>query len=83
MNYSYGRGYFNAPGEDPCVLLRVKGDYDGVEFSKNSIAAINMIRLSSIYDAAKFDSYKCNAGHFLVSSSLVSYGNLDLRLTQD
>ena len=61
-----GGGYFNTPGEDPSVLLRVKEDYDGAEPSGNSVAAINLIRLSSIYDAAKSDGYKCNVEHLLV-----------------
>uniref|UniRef100_A0A0E0N7B9 Spermatogenesis-associated protein 20-like TRX domain-containing protein n=1 Tax=Oryza rufipogon TaxID=4529 RepID=A0A0E0N7B9_ORYRU len=60
-----GGGYFNTPGEDPSVLLRVKEDYDGAEPSGNSVAAINLIRLSSIFDAAKSDGYKCNVEHLL------------------
>ena len=61
-----GGGYFNTPGEDPSVLLRVKEDYDGAEPSGNSVAAINLIRLSSILDAAKSTGYKRNVEHLLV-----------------
>ncbi|CAL4959548.1 unnamed protein product [Urochloa decumbens] len=60
-----GGGYFNTPGEDPSVLLRVKEDYDGAEPSGNSVAAINLIRLSSIFDAAKSTGYKRNVEHLL------------------
>ncbi|PNT73542.1 hypothetical protein BRADI_2g60097v3 [Brachypodium distachyon] len=60
-----GGGYFNTPGEDPSVLLRVKEDYDGAEPSGNSMAAINLIRLSSIFDAAKSEGYKRNVEHLL------------------
>uniref|UniRef100_A0ACD5XDT2 Uncharacterized protein n=2 Tax=Avena sativa TaxID=4498 RepID=A0ACD5XDT2_AVESA len=60
-----GGGYFNTPGEDPSVLLRVKEDYDGAEPSGNSMAAINMIRFSSIFDAAKSEGYKRNVEHLL------------------
>ncbi|CAO2167655.1 unnamed protein product [Urochloa humidicola] len=60
-----GGGYFNTPGEDPSVLLRVKEDYDGAEPSGNSVAAINLIRLSSIFDATKSTGYKRNVEHLL------------------
>jgi uncharacterized protein YyaL (SSP411 family) len=61
-----GETYFNTPGEDPSVLLRVKEDYDGAEPSGNSMAAINMIRFPSIFDAAKSKGYKRNVEHLLV-----------------
>jgi hypothetical protein len=51
--------------------LRVKEDYDGAEPSGNSMAAINMIRLSSIFDAAKSEGYKRNVEHLLVCTYLV------------
>ncbi|WVZ67498.1 hypothetical protein U9M48_016566 [Paspalum notatum var. saurae] len=60
-----GGGYFNTPGEDPSVLLRIKEDYDGAEPSGNSVAAINLIRLSSIFDAAKSTGYNRNVEHLL------------------
>ncbi|GJM91952.1 hypothetical protein PR202_ga08375 [Eleusine coracana subsp. coracana] len=60
-----GGGYFNTPGEDPSVLLRVKEDYDGAEPSGNSVAAINLIRLASIFDAEKSSGCKRNVEHLL------------------
>lgn len=48
-----GGGYFNTPGEDPSVLLRVKEDHDGAEPSGNSVAAINLVRLASIFEKQK------------------------------
>ncbi|XP_065861291.1 uncharacterized protein [Euphorbia lathyris] len=60
-----GGGYFNTPGEDPSVLLRVKEDHDGAEPSGNSVAAINLIRLASMMTGSKSDYYKKNAEHLL------------------
>ncbi|KAL1558435.1 dTMP kinase [Salvia divinorum] len=55
-----GGGYFNTPGEDPSVLLRVKEDHDGAEPSGNSVAVINLVRLASLVAPAS-DHYKRNA----------------------
>ncbi|KAF3340955.1 spermatogenesis-associated protein 20 [Carex littledalei] len=60
-----GGGYFNTPGEDPSVLLRVKEDYDGAEPSGNSVSAINLIRLASFVGADKSDTYRQTAEHLL------------------
>ncbi|GLT42507.1 hypothetical protein SLA2020_165020 [Shorea laevis] len=60
-----GGAYFNTPGEDPSVLLRVKEDHDGAEPSGNSVAAINLIRLSSMVAGSKSDHYRQNAEHLL------------------
>ena len=43
-------GYFSTSGEDPSVLLRMKEDYDGAEPSPNSVAALNLLRLSALLD---------------------------------
>lgn len=43
-------GYFSATGNDPSVLLRIKEDYDGAEPSPNSVAALNLLRLSEMLD---------------------------------
>lgn len=61
-----GGGYFNTPGEDPSVLLRVKEDHDGAEPSGNSVSAINLVRLASMVSGNKSDLYRQNAEHLLV-----------------
>ena len=61
-----GGGYFNTPGEDPSVLLRVKEDHDGAEPSGNSVSAINLIRLASFVGTDKSDTYRQTAEHLLV-----------------
>lgn len=60
-----GGGYFNTPGEDPSVLLRVKEDHDGAEPSGNSVAVINLVRLASLV-APESDRYRRNAQVLLV-----------------
>lgn len=60
-----GGAYFNTPGEDPSVLLRVKEDHDGAEPSGNSVSAINLVRLASVVSGSKSDYYKQNAEHLL------------------
>jgi uncharacterized protein len=46
-----GGGYFTTAGEDPNLLFRIKDDHDGAEPSPNSIAALNLLRLSQMTDA--------------------------------
>ncbi|XP_058083458.1 uncharacterized protein LOC131231317 isoform X2 [Magnolia sinica] len=60
-----GGGYFNTPGEDPSVLLRVKEDHDGAEPSGNSVSAINLIRLSSMVAGNLSSYYSETAEHLL------------------
>lgn len=60
-----GGGYYNTPGEDPSVLLRVKEDHDGAEPSGNSISLINLVRLASIVAGTRSDRYRQNAEHLL------------------
>lgn len=60
-----GGGYFNTPGEDPSVLLRVKEDHDGAEPSGNSVSAINLIRLSSMVADGMSEYYRQTAAHLL------------------
>lgn len=62
-----GGGYFNTPGEDPSVLLRVKEDHDGAEPSGNSVAAINLVRLASFFSDSQSDRYKKNADLLLAT----------------
>lgn len=64
-----GGGYFNNPGEDPSVLLRVKEDHDGAEPSGNSVSAFNLIRLSSMVAGGRSEYYRQTAEHLLVCSS--------------
>ena len=63
-----GGGYFNTPGEDPSVLLRVKEDHDGAEPSGNSVSTINLVRLGSLVAGSRSDCYRETAEHLLVSS---------------
>lgn len=64
-----GGGYFNTPGEDPSVLLRVKEDHDGAEPSGNLVSAVNLVRLASLVSENKADDYKRKAEHLLVCIS--------------
>jgi uncharacterized protein YyaL (SSP411 family) len=45
-------GYFTTSGKDASILLRPKEAYDGAEPSANSVAALNLLRLSSMLDRA-------------------------------
>ncbi len=49
-----GSGFFSTTGNDPSVLLRMKEDYDGAEPSPNSVAALNLLRLSQMLDEQPF-----------------------------
>ncbi|XP_062178220.1 uncharacterized protein LOC133883051 [Alnus glutinosa] len=60
-----GGGYFNTPGEDPSILLRVKEDHDGAEPSGNSVSAINLARLISLVAGGRSDCYRQNAERLL------------------
>ncbi|KAL8192031.1 hypothetical protein R6Q57_028152 [Mikania cordata] len=60
-----GGGYFNTTGEDESVLLRVKEDHDGAEPSGNSVSAINLVRLASMFTGTRSDCYRQNAEHLL------------------
>ena len=41
-------GFFNTTAKDPSILLRMKDDYDGALPSPNSIAVLNLLRLSQM-----------------------------------
>lgn len=45
-------GYFSTAGDDPNLLFRMKDDHDGAEPSPNSVAALNLLRLSQMTDHA-------------------------------
>ena len=51
---STGNGFFSTTGNDPSVLLRMKEDYDGAEPSPNSVASLNLLRLSQMLDEKPF-----------------------------
>jgi len=46
-------GYFSTSGKDASVFLRIKDDNDGAEPAASSIATLNLLRLSQIYDDPK------------------------------
>jgi uncharacterized protein YyaL (SSP411 family) len=46
-------GYFSTSGKDQSVFVRMKDDNDGAEPAASSIAALNLLRLSQIYDDRK------------------------------
>ncbi|MFN0157965.1 MAG: thioredoxin domain-containing protein [Bacteroidota bacterium] len=41
-------GFFDTSGKDPSILVRMKEQYDGAEPAGNSIAVMNLLRLSRI-----------------------------------
>jgi uncharacterized protein YyaL (SSP411 family) len=41
-------GYFNSRADDPTIIARLKEDYDGAEPAPASVAAMNLLRLSSL-----------------------------------
>jgi hypothetical protein len=43
-------GYFATTGRDTTVLIRTKPAFDGAEPSANSVASLNLMRLSSLFD---------------------------------
>jgi uncharacterized protein len=46
-------GYFSSSGRDESVFVRMKDDNDGAEPAASSIAALNLLRLSQLYDDPK------------------------------
>ncbi|MDD5758013.1 MAG: thioredoxin domain-containing protein, partial [Desulfobulbaceae bacterium] len=48
-----GGGFFETTGEDKSVIMRMKGDYDGAEPAANSVAALNLLRLGSLFGSAE------------------------------
>ncbi|KAJ7560493.1 hypothetical protein O6H91_04G132100 [Diphasiastrum complanatum] len=60
-----GGGYFSTAEGDSSILLRIKDDYDGAEPSGNSVAAVNLIRLSSLVAAEQQELYRRTAEHLL------------------
>jgi uncharacterized protein len=46
-------GYFSNSGRDKSVFVRMKDDNDGAEPAASSIAALNLLRLSQMYDDSR------------------------------
>jgi uncharacterized protein YyaL (SSP411 family) len=51
-----GKGFFDTSGKDATVLVRMKEQYDGAEPAGNSVAALNLLRLSRITDRPAWES---------------------------
>jgi uncharacterized protein YyaL (SSP411 family) len=47
-------GYFSTEADATDILFRMKEDHDGAEPSANSVAAMNLVRLSRIFDRKDF-----------------------------
>ena len=47
-------GYFSTEEGANDILFRMKEDHDGAEPSANSVAAMNLVRLGSIFDRKEF-----------------------------
>ena len=47
-------GFFSTTGKDSSILIRMKEDYDGAEPSPNSIAVLNLLRLSQMADSQEW-----------------------------
>ncbi len=48
-------GFYDTTGDDPSVIIRTKEWYDGAEASGNAIAALNLLRLSSILNRSEYN----------------------------
>jgi uncharacterized protein YyaL (SSP411 family) len=47
-------GFYSSPANDPSLLLRTREDYDGAEPCGNSLALMNLLRLSHMTNRADF-----------------------------
>lgn len=47
-------GFFDTNGKDSSLLVRMKEQYDGAEPTGNSVAAMNLVRLSRMIDRAEW-----------------------------
>lgn len=52
-----GSGFFSSSDGDDSLIARLKDDYDGAEPSANSLAAIALIKISSILGEERFAKY--------------------------
>ncbi|KAH9531464.1 hypothetical protein CY35_19G039700 [Sphagnum magellanicum] len=60
-----GGGYYSTPEGDSSILFRMKEDYDGAEPSGNSVAAVNLLRLSSLLSGDRSEYFHHTAEHLL------------------
>ncbi|KAG6547746.1 hypothetical protein Mapa_010559 [Marchantia paleacea] len=60
-----GGGYYSTGEGDSSILFRVKEDYDGAEPSGNSVAALNLLRLSSLLSGDMSEVYHHTAEHLM------------------
>ena len=59
-----GGGFFmTAEGIDPHLLLRAKSDHDGAEPSGNSVMALNLLRLTNLFDDEQYRNYAERTTH--------------------
>ena len=65
-------GYFSTTDKDKTILLRLKEDTDGAEPSPNSIALLNLLRLSQMTDRVE---YRQKAEQLLAAFSSVLKGD--------
>ncbi len=49
-------GFYDTSGKDPSVLVRMKEMYDGAEPAGNSVAAMNLVRLSRMADTPRYQA---------------------------
>jgi hypothetical protein len=61
-------GFFDTDGTDPTVLIRTKEPFDGAEPSGNSIAILNLLRLSQMIGSNRY--------HEMASRSLMYFGEI-------
>jgi uncharacterized protein YyaL (SSP411 family) len=62
-----GGGFFDTTGKDSTLLFRNKDDYDGAEPAGNSIATMNLLRLSQMTNNQEFRSIAEGAFRFFSS----------------
>jgi uncharacterized protein YyaL (SSP411 family) len=49
-------GFYDTPGQDPSILIRTKEWYDGAEPCGNSVAILNLLRLSHLSNNPEYDT---------------------------
>jgi uncharacterized protein YyaL (SSP411 family) len=54
-------GFFDTPGTDPTLLIRMQEVFDNAEPSGNSIAILNLLRLSHIIGSSRYYEIACKS----------------------